>query len=646
MLEIDSLEDIAALRESVDVECKLAQGRDGKGALPREFWPTYSAFANTQGGDIFLGVKERASGHFELAGVANTQKVIDELWTGLNNSQKVSVNLLRERWVRILEIEGKAVVHVHVPAATRKQRPVYLSGNPLTGSYRRFNSTDHQLSEEQVRRMLAEQVEDSRDNEILRGFGLDDLDFDSFNQYRQLYANRQPDHPWNQLDAQTFLYQIGGWRKDRETERSGLTRAGLLMFGQQVAIIEACPNYMLDYQERPEPKAELRWVDRLTLDGSWSGNVFDFYRRVIRKLTADLKVPFALEGDQRQDDTLVHKALREALVNTLVHADYTGRASILVVKRPDMFGFRNPGLMRVPVDQAMAGGYSDCRNRLVQSMFRYIGLGENAGSGLPKIFQGWSSQHWRKPVLREVHTPSDQTLLELHMLSLVPESVLAKLRDSLGEKVFAGLSDQERLVLVTASIEKTVDHGRMMTILDIHPRDLSQLLSGLVEKKLILRNGAGRGTVYFRPDAHMEDIFTELESAQDDDPGSSALELNTGNSLINSEPLGASSEPLGASSEPLGANSVPLEALRDIAAPVADKSKPSKSEVENVILALCAQRALKLDELVQLLNRSEQYLRLRYIKPMVRARRLKLRYPTKPNHPHQAYITEAPGHDQ
>ena len=148
---------------------------------------------------------------------------------------------------------------------------------------------------------------------------------------------------------------------------------------------------MLDYQERPEPRAELRWVDRLTLDGSWSGNVFDFYRRVIRKLTTDLKIPFLLEGDQRQDDTSVHKALREALVNTLVHADFSGRASILVVKRPDMFGFRNPGLMRVPVDLALAGGNSDCRNRLLQDMFRYIGLGENAGSGLPKIFQTMSA---------------------------------------------------------------------------------------------------------------------------------------------------------------------------------------------------------------------------------------------------------------
>jgi len=146
-----------------------------------------------------------------------------------------------------------------------------------------------------------------------------------------------------------------------------------------------------------------------------------------------LKAPFALKDGQRQDDTQVHVALREALVNTLVHADYTGRVSILVVKRPDLFGFRNPGCLRLPLEQVLQGGTSDCRNRLMHQMFLMIGLGERGGSGIPKIFSGWQSEHWRQPVLREVEEP-EQTLLELHMLDLLPESVLADLRQRFGDK--------------------------------------------------------------------------------------------------------------------------------------------------------------------------------------------------------------------
>ncbi|MCG7932638.1 MAG: putative DNA binding domain-containing protein [Candidatus Thiodiazotropha lotti] len=608
MLEITTLDDIAALSESCEIECKLAQGRDGKGALPKTFWETYSAFANTHGGDVFLGLKERKDKSFELEGIEDPQKVMDELWTGLNNPQKVSGNILRERWVKVLEIDGKHILQVHVPQAPRKQKPVYIKGNPITGTYRRYNSTDQHQSEEAVRRMLAEQVEESRDSEILKGYGIDDLAFESLSAYRQIYVNRQPDHPWNQNDAQEFLYNIGAWGKDREAGHSGLTRAGLLMFGRLRAIKEAFPNYMLDYQERPEAKTEARWVDRFTLDGSWSGNLFDFYRQVIRKLTADLKVPFQMEGDQRLDDTPVHKALREALVNTLVHADYSGRASILVVKRPDMFGFRNPGLMRVPVDIAISGGESDCRNRLLQDMFRFIGLGESAGSGLPKIFHGWSSQHWREPALREKMEPSEQTLLELHMLSLVPEKVLSELRIDLGEAVFEGLSENERLVLVTAHIETTVDHGRMMSILDIHPRDLTALFSGLVEKGLLKQNGSGRGTVYFLPATPAE-----------------AIDLGSGG--------------LGASSGGLTRSSGGLDDLEAIASAVASKKKTPKTLVESTILQLCQAKPLTLEELSQLLHRSVDSIRKDYLQPMIRDKRLRYRYPTSPQHPEQAYIT-------
>ncbi|WP_282096997.1 RNA-binding domain-containing protein [Stutzerimonas nosocomialis] len=76
----------------MDLECKLAAGRDGKGALPEDFWPTYSAFANTGGGVVVLGVREK-KGQFHLEGIANPAKVRKELFDNLNNRKQVSANL-------------------------------------------------------------------------------------------------------------------------------------------------------------------------------------------------------------------------------------------------------------------------------------------------------------------------------------------------------------------------------------------------------------------------------------------------------------------------------------------------------------------------------------------------------------------------
>jgi predicted HTH transcriptional regulator len=258
MMPIRSVDDLSLLRESIELECKLAAGRDGKGALPEDFWPTYSAFANTNGGLVLLGLREKNSS-FTLEGLDNPDKLRTELFNNLNNRQKVSVNLLTDQHVHEVEIEGKTLLAIEVPRAPRKLRPVYLTTNPLSDhTFRRLNEGDRPLSDEEVKRMLAEQVEDSRDDRVLRGYGLADLSMDTLRAYRQVFANRDPGHPWNAVDDQEFLRQLGGWRRDRETGDAGLTLAGLLMFGEMVAIQEELPNYMLDYQERPEAKTEKR----------------------------------------------------------------------------------------------------------------------------------------------------------------------------------------------------------------------------------------------------------------------------------------------------------------------------------------------------------------------------------------------------
>lgn len=85
------------------------------------------------------------------------------------------------------------------------------------------------------------------------------------------------------------------------------------------------PYYFLDYQDRPEFEDSSRWSDRITPDGTWSGNLFDFFRRVIPRIKSDLKVPFDLDADLvRKDDTHISEALREPVVNSIIHADYEG----------------------------------------------------------------------------------------------------------------------------------------------------------------------------------------------------------------------------------------------------------------------------------------------------------------------------------
>jgi len=197
MIDIQSIADLELLRESVDLECKLAAGRDGKGALPEDFWPTYSSFANTEGGIVLLGMREKQE-HFIVEGVVNVAKVRKELFDALNNRQKVSVNLLTDAQVREIQLEGRTVMVVEIPRATRKQRPVHLTTNPFAGhTYRRLNDGDRPLPDDEVKRMLAEQVEDSRDDRILRGYDMEDIDFGTFRAYRQIFANREPGPPWN-----------------------------------------------------------------------------------------------------------------------------------------------------------------------------------------------------------------------------------------------------------------------------------------------------------------------------------------------------------------------------------------------------------------------------------------------------------------
>ncbi|MDM9383376.1 putative DNA binding domain-containing protein [Chlorogloeopsis sp. ULAP01] len=641
-----SILDIEELAEGYDVEAKQASGRDGQGELPKSFFESYSAMANTYGGVIFLGIEEKPKGKFSVTGIAAPERILKNLWDGLNNRQRISVNLLTDKAVEVIEVQSKQVIRIQVPRARRPQRPVYVGQNPLTGTYRRNYEGDYLCDEETVKRMLAEQVEEVRDARLLENYGFDDIDQNTLKAYRNQFKATKPDHPWLDLDDQEFLRSIGGWLRDRQTGKEGLTVAGLLMFGKLPSILEAVPHYVVDYQERPEPRTEARWVDRVTTDGTWSGNLYDFYRRVIQKLFSDLKVPFRLKGAKRVDETPVHEALREALINTLIHADYTGRIPIQIIKRPDMFVFRNPGIMRLPLEDALRGGTSDCRNRKLQKMFQLVGIGEQAGSGIPKIYRNWSQQHWRLPALLEEVEP-DQTLLAMLMVNLLPEETLRELDERFGSE-FRELSDDQRLALVTVALEGKVTHARLKCMSATHPHDLTKALSALVRDGFLESGGIARGTFYFFP-GEPPDVEADLvaqnyklvEKTSPEDFLSGLIPDKTFDDLQpSSDDLQPSSDNLQPSSDNLQPSSDDWKSLKAIAANVRNKGKVSTDIMEAIILKLCEGRFLNHKQLQELLGRSHHTLRLGYLSRMQKIGLLELRYPDKPTHPNQGYRTK------
>lgn len=152
---------LASYRENNRIEAKAA-----KGGLPRSMWETYSAFANTYGGVILLGVKEREDGTFETVGLApvEAEHLRQDFWNTVSNRSKVSAVLPIESEVEVLEADGGIVLAIHVPRAPRDERPVYINNDLFGGTYRRRGEGDYRCMRQEISAMLRDQGAETMDS--------------------------------------------------------------------------------------------------------------------------------------------------------------------------------------------------------------------------------------------------------------------------------------------------------------------------------------------------------------------------------------------------------------------------------------------------------------------------------------------------
>ena len=131
-----------------------------------------------------------------------------------------------------------------------------------------------------------------------------------------------------------------------------------------------------------------------------------------------------LVGRDRIDDTPVHKAIREALANCLVNADYCQPRGVVIVRDLESLSISNPGGFRVPLATAMSGGVSDPRNATMLKMFNLLDIGERTGSGIPLIKTTWEKQGWPDVCVAEEFNPERvRTNLSIPSAARRPKSI-------------------------------------------------------------------------------------------------------------------------------------------------------------------------------------------------------------------------------
>jgi ATP-dependent DNA helicase RecG len=237
-------------------------------------------------------------------------------------------------------------------------------------------------------------------------------------------------------------------------------------------------DFRLIRQPWSEEAPAHRFDDRLLCEG----NLVQALRGLIERLLGLVPNPFNLEGDtmQRPAHPPEYKALREALVNLLVHQDYSDKHRLAqILWYDDRTCFTNPGDSFVSVEDMLGGGSSDLRNPLLARVLRQLGFAEQAGSGLPTIVRTWREVERLPP---EVASDPGQERFQLTLhWRVLPKQVDGFWKQLIGASV---TQDQARLL---AWLEQTgvADVGLARLATGLSASETRKLIAGLEVNGLV-----------------------------------------------------------------------------------------------------------------------------------------------------------------
>lgn len=588
-------------------ECDWIEAKGGHESS-HSVMETVCAFANEPllgGGYILLGVAEDKAA---LLPQYKTVNISDP-----DSSQKNFVSQCSSMFnmpvrpkVTVERVHGNTVIKVKVDELPSNLKPLFFKSDGLPqGAYRRIGPTDQRCNEDDLRIFYADYQ--GYDQTPITGSSLEDIDENALKRYRVLREKVNVAAEELSYSDPELLEALGCVNKLNKSE---LNLSGLVLFGSQKALRAHMPMHRVDYIRVPGNI----WVqdpdDRFTTI-DMRGPLLTLVFRLIEAINSDLPKGFLLPDGEIQATSvgLPTKALREAIVNSVMHRSYREHRPIQVIRYDNRIEIINPGYSLKAEDKLGEPG-SETRNPFISAVFHETNLAETKGSGIRAMRKLMASSHLSPPTFDSDRT-NNQFVARLLLHHFLDQDDVAWLRQFDQME----LSDGQKQALIFVREVGAIDNHKYRQMADCDTLKASVELRTLKNHGLLALKGKGKVTYYV-----------------------------AGPSL---------SAPANNLSTPAPDLSAPA---RNLSTPVPDLSAPPniKKELENrinqlnqrehdhikvweIIKEICAERPVKAIHIAKILGKGEGFVKRKYLREMIKSGELKYLHPELINHPEQAY---------
>lgn len=396
-MQADELKKIVLRIKNMKTETQNIELKAATKGCPTRLFDTLSSFSNQdEGGVIIFGVDE--SDDYAIKGVYNPQDLQKKV-TEQCKQMEPSVRAL----FTVCEINDKTIVSAEIPGVDISKRPVFYKGvGRIKGSYVRVGESDEPMSEYEIYSYEAFRNRTRDDIRVVEGASLKLINKERMNQYLEAVRNERKNLYDNVSESE--ILEFMGIVKD-----NALTLAGLMTFSMypQAYFPQLCITAVsLPGTEQGEIGDDgERFIDNKRITGAIS----DMLEEAVEFVRTNSRTKTIIDDNGHRVDKPEYpiKAVREAILNALVHRDYsvhTENVPIRIEMYRDRMEIINSGGLygKISID-ALGKVRPETRNAALANMLELLNITENRYSGIPTMRKEFANAGLPAPIFSVVH---------------------------------------------------------------------------------------------------------------------------------------------------------------------------------------------------------------------------------------------------